>query len=293
MRVTEISKSIGFNLLGKALVFAYLILLALTLRWSVLEVYVMPFNGMMPSLFAGDHVFVNKMAYGLRAPFFSQYFATWSPPKRGDIIVFRSPFDRKSLSIRRVVGIPGDKIFFEDDHLWLNGQKIPLTLPNDRKKDFSWVRDQDFSDGGLTEDKSHYTHYEEQLADSVYSVLIRKKKAQHLVFGPYLVPPQHYFVLGDNRDRAQDSRTWPKTMPKTRTKRLKQTQDQGAEGGITTEGNPQGEDQNLVFFPDILGRLSYVWFSCEKNLKIIPSLCDFRTIRWNRTLFSVHHRKKL
>ena len=276
------------NFLGKALVFVYLILLALTLRWSVLEVYVMPFNGMMPSLFAGDHVFVNKMAYGLRAPFFSQYFATWSPPKRGDIIVFRSPFDRKSLSIRRVVGIPGDKIFFEEGHLWLNGQKIPLHLPAERKRDFSWVRDQDFSDGGLTEDKSHYTHYEERLADSVYSVLIRKKKPQHLVFGPYLVPSQHYFVLGDNRDRAQDSRTWPKTVPK----RLKQASGQGA--ALATESKePEGENQNLVFFPDILGRLSYVWFSCEKNLKIIPSLCDFRTIRWNRTLFSVHHRKKL
>ncbi len=181
-----------------------------------MEVYVIHFQGMMPTLFSHDHVMVNKLAYGLRAPFSSRYISQWSEPKRGDVVVFRSPFAPHSLSIRRVVGLPGDRIFFENDNLYINEQKIVKQIPSERKKDISWVRDEDFSDGGATEDKSHYVHWEETVSGSTYSILSKKRKTGYLIFGPYRVPPRHYFVVGDHRDRSQDSRTWPTRIAKAK-----------------------------------------------------------------------------
>ena len=344
-----------FDLLGPPLTIAWLILLALILRWSVLEVYIMPFHGMMPTLFPNDHIIVNKLAYGLRTPFSSQYLSKWSRPKRGDVIVFRSPFDLKSLSIRRVVGVPGDRVFFESGTLYVNEQKVMKHLPVQTKKDWSWVRDEDFSDEGLTEDKNHYNHYEERLSHYSYSILLKKKKPGYLIFGPYHIPKGYYFVMGDHRDRAQDSRTWPARLKKargvvtfSRSQRgpvvvipkgtLLSTEDNkmpeyfettekalledllvevpiqakkaGLTGNVSSDqvtvlkgplsqilsvSNKQalkgGEDQNLVLEKTILGRLSRIWFSCEKILRYAPFFCDPRHMRWNRTFYPVHHRQ--
>ena len=352
------------ELFGGFFIFAWVILLALTLRWSVLEIYVMPLTGMMPTLFANDHLIVNKMAYGLRAPFSSYYISQWAEPRRGDVIVFRSPFDRGSLSIRRVIGVPGDRVFFERGNLYVNEQRTPKRPPTRRKKDFSWVRDEDFSDGGLTEDKSHYAHWEEELSDFTYSVLLKKKQKSYLIFGPYRVPPRYYFVMGDHRDQAQDSRTWPARIQKAKgVVTFSRAKPKGGapgagrggravripKGTLVRTADPQlpeyfetqqtvllkgvsvevkvtarkaglagnvpagqitviesrlparlavynaraltgGKDKNLVFEPDILGRVSRVWFSCEKTLTMLSFLCDPGYIRWNRTFFPVHHR---
>ena len=196
----------------------WVVLLALILRWSVLEVYVLPLRGMMPTLFMNDHVIVNKLAYGLRMPFLDYYISRWSHPKRGDVVVFRAPFDSRSLSIRRVVGVPGDRVFFENGSLYVNEKQVTKQIPSDRKKDFSWVRDEDFSDEGITEDKSHYIHWEEMLANSPYSILLKKKKKGYLIFGPYRIPSRYYFVMGDHRDYSQDSRTWPARIQKAKGK---------------------------------------------------------------------------
>ena len=193
----------------KTTILVWLILLALALRWSVLEVYVIPETGMIPTLFANDHIFVNKLAYGLRLPFVRSFLVEWSQPRRGDIIVFRAPFDSNSLSIRRIVGLPGDRIFFEHGNLYINEKKIEKKNPFKKIRDFSWVRDEDFSDGGMTADKTHYVHWEENIFGRSYSVLLRKSQKAYLIFGPYRIPPDRYFVMGDNRDRVQDSRTWP------------------------------------------------------------------------------------
>lgn len=334
-------------------IFIWVVLMALFLRWSVLEVYVLPFHGMIPTLFPNDHVMVNKLAYGLRIPFSSRYVSKWSEPKRGDVIVFRSPFDLESLSIHRVVGIPGDRIFFENGNLYINEKKIIKRIPSRRKKDFSWVRDEDFSDGGKTEDKSHYVHWEETLSGSSYSILLKKREKNYLIFGPYRVPPRYYFVMGDHRDQSQDSRTWPARLQKAegmvtfsrlsagdkaisipkgalvRTGDLKlpeyfetkrdivlkglfvdvevSAKKAGLAGNVeagqinTIEGSLSrqlgvnnakaltgGRDENLVLESDILGKVSRVWFSCEKTLTGVPFLCDPRYIRWNRTFFPIH-----
>ena len=337
---------------GSIVIFTWVILLALVLRWSVLEVYVIPLQGMIPTLFPNDHVIVNKMAYGLQMPFLSRYTSKWSQPKRGDVIVFRSPFDPDSLSIRRVIGLPGDRIFYENGNLYVNEKKILKQVPIKRRKDFSWVRDADFSDNGITEDKSHYVHWEENLFGMYHSILLKRKKKGYLIFGPYHLPPSYYFVMGDHRDRSQDSRTWPAQIKRARGKvtfsrtnkesvvfipkgTLLRTSNTEMPEYFETEhpvkldglfvdvnvkakkaglaGNVRagqinviesrlskrlhvsnalaltgGEDQNLVFESDILGRVDRVWFSCEKTLPIIVFLCDPRYVRWNRTFFPVH-----
>ena len=238
-------------------VFVWAVGLALVLRWSFLEVYTLPIQEMMPTLFAGDHVFVSKMSYGLKIPFTQKYLARWAGPKKGDVIIFKSPFDLSSVSISRVIGRPGDKIFFEDNILYVNEKKILKKTPLERARDFQWVRDEDFSAGGLTEDKSHYSHFEEELKGQIYSVLVNKRKKSWLVFGPFVVPQGFYFVMGDHRDRSQDSRTWP-------------------------------AGKNLVSEKHILGLVKMVWFSCEKTMPFLSFLCDPRFMRWNRTFHIVH-----
>ena len=329
-------------------------MLALILRWSVLEVYVIPLPEMMPTLFSNDHVIVNKLAYGLQAPFLSGYISQWSEPKRGDVIVFRSPFDSDSLSIRRVIGLPEDRIFFENGNLYVNEEKIRKRIPSKRKKDFSWVRDEDFSDEGMTEDKSHYIHWEETLSRATYSILLKKKKKGYLIFGPYRVPSRYYFVMGDHRDQSQDSRTWPARIQKAkgivtfsrleagpvvpipkgtlvRTNHLKwpeyfETQKkvvlqnlfvdvevQARKAGLT--GNVEagqinviegrrlstmlsvsnahaltgGRDENLVSKSDILGKVTFVWLSCEKTFVVFPFLCNPAYMRWNRFFLSIYY----
>ena len=113
-----------FNFLNKILIFVWVVLIALVLRWSMLEVYMIPISEMMPTLFINDHIIVNKMAYGLKIPFSNKYLSKWSSAQRGDVIIFKSPFDSSSVSISRVVGVPGDRIFFEGDSLYLNENKI-------------------------------------------------------------------------------------------------------------------------------------------------------------------------
>ena len=341
------------HFLNSILIFIWILLLALILRWSVLEVYVISFQGMMPTLFSNDHVIVNKLAYGLRVPFFSSYISQWSHPKRGDVIVFRSPFDSRSLSIRRVIGLPKDRIFFENGNLYVNEQKIVKKIPSKRKKDVSWVKDEDFSDGGRTEDKSHYVHWEETLSNSTYSILLKKRKKGYLIFGPYRVPPRYYFVMGDHRDRSQDSRTWPTRIQKAKGKvtfsrveagpslfipkgtlvraddikwpeyfetkkdvtleglfvdveveakkaglagNVRAGQISVIEGPLSAElsvSNAQilieGKDENMVSELDILGKVSWVWFSCEKPLIGVSFLCDPRYMRWSRTFFPIHY----
>ena len=185
--------------------------LALCLRVSVVEVYRLPEKGMMPTLLEGDRLAANKLAYGLRLPFMKKPLARWSRPRRGEVLVFRTPFDKNSLSVRRVVALPGDRVFFENGQLYLNERKV------ERRRHaggFQGLREGDLREGWIGPDKSHFTHYVESILGISYSVLLKKNRKGTLIFGPYLIPDGHYFVLGDHRDFTRDSRTWSLNVQK-------------------------------------------------------------------------------
>jgi signal peptidase I len=141
-----------------------------------------PSGSMRPTILVGDRIWINKLAYDLKVPFSTIRLSTWSDPQRGDIVVFRSPADGKRL-VKRVVGIPGDTIELRSDRLFING--VPATYER-----------------GSTDDDV----FTENAAGNSHPVLFNFAKPALRSFGPVVVPVDHYFVMGDNRDESFDSR---------------------------------------------------------------------------------------
>lgn len=206
--------------------------LALIIRWAFLEAYVIPSGSMIPSLLINDHIFVSKISFGLRVPFSERWLVRWGSPRRGDVIVFRYPGNKDLFYVKRVVGIPGDKILFENGNLYVNGASVEKTIPEALQQDWQWVRDADFPGDVATGGKNLYVHWQETLQDRTYSVALKRDGASRINFGPVVVPDGHYFVLGDNRDNSEDSRAW-------------RAETQAAEGQITVWREKSGATLEL------------------------------------------------
>ncbi|MDJ0810564.1 MAG: signal peptidase I [Desulfobacterales bacterium] len=147
------------------------ILLALFIRTFVVQAFKIPSGSMEDTLLIGDHILVNKFLYGVRMPFSNKTIVPVSTPKRGDIVVFKFPQDPKMDFIKRVVGIPGDVVECRNKVVYVNGEP---------------------------EQGSHAVHKD----GFVLSAGGRDN------FGPITVPADSLFVMGDNRDRSNDSRFW-------------------------------------------------------------------------------------
>ena len=124
--------------------FAVAILIALTIRWGLMEAYVIPSGSMLPSLLIHDHIFVNKLVYGVRVPFTKKWLLENSDPERGEVIVFKNPEQPNIFYIKRVVGIPGDKVLIQNGDLYINDNVVEKQVPQDKKDEFNWLRDEDF-----------------------------------------------------------------------------------------------------------------------------------------------------
>ena len=172
-------------------------LLALGIRSFVVEPFKIPSGSMIPTLLVGDYVLVNKFAYGVRLPITGSLLFSVGEPQRGDVVVFRYPDDPRQDFIKRLVGLPGDRIEIRDNRLWANGQ------PVDRIDDGGF----EFSIGGRTVRARRFT---EVNPDQTEYTIIHTNTASlpRLDRGPWVVPEGQYFMMGDNRDNSSDSRRW-------------------------------------------------------------------------------------
>lgn len=175
------------------------ILIVLLLRSFLVEPFRIPSGSMMPTLLVGDFILVNKFSYGLRLPVLNTKFISIGEPVRGDVVVFRYPNDPAIDYIKRVVGLPGDKISYRNKKVFVNGEAMEAKYK-----------------GVYTGTKSGLpmigvSLYEETLGDVKHEILIERSKPS---FTPsfdgdtFIVPDGHYFVMGDNRDNSNDSRIW-------------------------------------------------------------------------------------
>lgn len=189
-----------------------IVIIVFTFRSSFFEPYRIPSGSMIPTLMIGDFILVSKLSYGFKVPFSDMsvgrinlnpiYLFGEKQPERGDVIVFKYPEDPRINYIKRLVGLPGDRVRIENKIVYINGKAVTHT-PHDgteimadmdagfRNYNFDFFR-VNFDDD---EDNYHIVQFNK---DSFFISSMRER----------VVPEGHYFVLGDNRDHSADSRAW-------------------------------------------------------------------------------------
>lgn len=173
------------------------LLVVLVLRSFVAEPFRIPSNSMMPTLLSGDFILVNKFSYGLRLPITNRKFVEIGAPERGDVVVFRPPHHPDQDWIKRVIGLPGDRVGYYDNQVHLNGEPLSYSSAGA------------YAGHGKGEEMTGAELLTENLPGRPHDVLERT----NLPFldqgeGEWIVPPGHYFVMGDNRDNSEDGRYW-------------------------------------------------------------------------------------
>jgi signal peptidase I len=157
--------------------------IVLAVRSFLFEPFQIPSASMQPNLHVGDFIIVNKYSYGLRLPVIDYKFIDISKPQRGDVVVFKFPGDKSINFIKRLVGMPGDEVSYHNKQLYINNKLI---------------------EHSVIDKQAHI--YLEKIFDMQYPIQVNYDVNDGS--GKWIVPPNRYFVMGDNRDNSHDSRYW-------------------------------------------------------------------------------------
>ena len=172
------------------------LLIVLLFRSFLFEPFKIPSGSMIPTLLVGDFIVVNKFTYGLKLPVVNKKVLALGTPQRGDVVVFRYPVDPSINFIKRLIGLPGDTITYRNKELFVNGE------PASKRENGRYTSDQ----VKCSTPRSDAVRFSETVDDVEHDILLHARSGSRN--GQWVVPAGHYFVMGDNRDRSNDSREW-------------------------------------------------------------------------------------
>ncbi|MDH5357140.1 MAG: signal peptidase I [Gammaproteobacteria bacterium] len=170
-----------------------IILVVLVIRSFLAEPFRIPSGSMLPTLHIGDFILVNKFAYGIRLPVLNSKIVSVGEPERGDVVVFRYPKNPNVDYIKRVIGLPGDKVGYFNKTIYINDKPVAQDVQQKQASMLSIVPE------------SSELRYE-YLGEHEHHILVNPER--RLIEGETIVSAGEYFVMGDNRDNSNDSRFW-------------------------------------------------------------------------------------